>query len=66
MAEQKVEFKAGDCVVLKSGGPSMTIKDIGEYSFEKDVALCEWFDGTKIKSHVFKPESLKKHEYCGL
>jgi uncharacterized protein YodC (DUF2158 family) len=51
---------------LKSGGPSMTIKDIGEYSFEKDVALCEWFDGTKIKSHVFKPESLKKHEYCGL
>jgi uncharacterized protein YodC (DUF2158 family) len=37
MAEQ--EIKAGDVVILKSGGPRMTV-----HSLERNMATCEWFD----------------------
>ena len=30
-AMMELEFKAGDIVRLKSGGPDMTIEDIGKY-----------------------------------
>ena len=32
-------IKAGDVVMLKSGGPNMTVAWVAE-----DEALCEWFD----------------------
>lgn len=34
-----MEFKLGDTVWLKSGGPVMTIKGT-----EQGFVLCEWFD----------------------
>ncbi|HKT27884.1 YodC family protein [Dyella sp.] len=34
------DFKPGDVVQLKSGGPVMTIKFIDE----DEEAFCEWFD----------------------
>lgn len=49
-----VEFKIGDTVRLKSGGPLMTISGIGKDSSltpNKDYWLCEWFDKTQ-KTHV--------------
>ena len=42
------DFKQGQEVQLKSGGPSMTIQDIAEGS-----AKCIWFDGTKLKDGDF-------------
>ena len=38
MAEQ---FKAGDTMRLKSGGPLMTIHSINQ---SEGTAWCEWFD----------------------
>jgi len=43
MAEQ--QFKAGDVVRLKSGGPKMTIVNYGKYGFGEDEEYqCKWFD----------------------
>jgi uncharacterized protein YodC (DUF2158 family) len=33
------QFKAGDVVVLKSGGSKMTVADVNEYG-----VLCVWFE----------------------
>lgn len=53
------KFKSGDCVELKSGGPTMTVKGVGNYSYQENVVLCVWFDGMKKKEDTFVPESLK-------
>ena len=42
------EFKEGDVVFLKSGGPAMTITDLNN-----DTSFCEWFD----KHHAFHSKS---------
>ena len=44
--EKIMDFKAGDVVKLKSGGPKMTIEKIGATSSanEENVAHCVWFD----------------------
>ena len=42
-------FKIGDILILKSGGPAMTLTEI-----ENILATCEWFDGDqKHFSSVF-------------
>jgi uncharacterized protein YodC (DUF2158 family) len=43
MAEQ---FKVGDVVKLKSGGPKMTVTQIGEDMSGTMTIWCVWFDGT--------------------
>lgn len=52
------EFKAGDVVVLKSGGPRMTVQ--GEGDFEGQV-LCQWFDKGEVKTGSFPAASLVKY-----
>jgi uncharacterized protein YodC (DUF2158 family) len=55
------EFKAGDVVRLKSGGPAMTIEEIGRYGVSKtEGAKCVWFEGTKPKEEVFALLTLAK------
>ena len=59
------EFKEGDVVVLKSGGPKMTIEtfpyvDMGETY--NDRAKCVWFSNYEIKRDVFKVTALKLSE----
>ena len=50
------EFKAGDTVRLKSGGPLMTIKSADGLD---DSILCEWFDkDDKPQVKSFKASSL--------
>jgi uncharacterized protein YodC (DUF2158 family) len=60
MANQ-TSLKAGDVVELKSGGPKMTIKHVGD-NYGVIEAYCQWFDGTKLLEGSFPPESLKKSE----
>ncbi len=55
------EFKAGDTVALKSGGPTMTIQKLEPHSGEM-TAWCQWFDGTKPMSNRFSLTSLKHVE----
>ncbi|MBX5236290.1 DUF2158 domain-containing protein [Rhizobium sp. NLR4a] len=55
-----MEFKIGDTVELKSGGPKMTIK-----ARQKDGDWwCVWFNSSgntyELKSTDFHPETLKK------
>jgi len=50
------EFKTGDSVCLKSGGPKMTVSR--EMSDEN--ILCQWFAGKKLEKGVFPKESLEK------
>lgn len=54
------EFKAGDVVQLKSGGPKMTINQIGKYGkgSTQDQAKCVWFEGSKKVEDVFELHSL--------
>ena len=57
---ENTEFKPGDVVVLKSGGPSMTIDKIDIFNYESvQSALCVWFDGKKKCSELFKLTALK-------
>lgn len=55
------QFKPGDVVRLKSGGPKMTVVKFGSYRMGTlDGYLCQWFD-TKgdLKSDVFTEEMLE-------
>ena len=49
-------FKAGDTVRLKSGGPLMTISYVNQ---SNDFVGCEWFDDKNLKSGDFRRTSLK-------
>lgn len=58
------KFKPGEKVVLKSGGPVMTV-----HSFETNQApigyrnsyRCQWFAGKKLESGFFAEESLETY-----
>jgi uncharacterized protein YodC (DUF2158 family) len=55
-----MELMIGDVVKLKSGSPTMTIQDIGDYSnhgIETGV-LCVWFDSKGKHEEIFRPEML--------
>jgi uncharacterized protein YodC (DUF2158 family) len=57
-----MEFKPGDVVKLKSGGPKMTIEKIGPRSSDNTevVASCVWFTANEeLKDGRFPRETLK-------
>jgi uncharacterized protein YodC (DUF2158 family) len=57
------EFKPGDVVRLKSGGPAMTIEGIGQYGFDQEEkVLCVWFIRDVKKQDTFLLSSLEKDE----
>lgn len=59
------DIKAGDVVQLKSGGPKMTVSQIGDFVMSKGIengAKCTWFDKTTLKEDVFHMEALKLYE----
>lgn len=51
-----MEFKPGDIVQLKSGGPTMTVQEIDDGG-----VFCVWFDKNKQQSSYFAPILLKEH-----
>jgi uncharacterized protein YodC (DUF2158 family) len=57
MSEQ---FKPGDVVELKSGGPKMTVEEVDE---EAGGVFCTWFDeGNQPQQRNFIAATLKKAE----
>ncbi|CAO3453251.1 hypothetical protein [Azospirillum argentinense] len=56
------EFKPGDVVQLKSGGPKMTVQSAGESAMTGiPFAYCSWFDKAgNRKTEEFAPASLVK------
>ncbi|WP_085032317.1 YodC family protein [Ensifer aridi] len=61
------DIKVGDIVMLKSGGPLMTVNNIGQYNYaDYDSAQCDWFIQDKApwkkEDAVFPLHSLKKVE----
>lgn len=59
------DFKKGDVVVMRSGGPKMTVADVGDYSGyglgPVNGVKCQWFDKTKMFEQVFDAEVLKAY-----
>ena len=62
-------FEKGDVVMLKSGGPKMTIEEykleVGlNYTRRSDHSVyCAWFDtDNKLQTKVFEQEALRKIE----
>lgn len=55
------QVKVGDIVILKSGGPRMTVEWIGANDFTDGVvAQCKWFgDKAKVSTDSFKPALLE-------
>ncbi len=64
-----IEFKPGDTVCLKSGGPKMTVNDYQFVGWNDDGSpikndgkvLCEWFNGKKLETYPFNVEQI---EHC--
>jgi uncharacterized protein YodC (DUF2158 family) len=58
------DLKVSDVVQLKSGGPVMTVEEIGDYSpmgvAGHDQAKCVWFEGSKRKTGVFEFSTLER------
>ena len=62
-----VEFKVGDLVQLKSGGPPMTVAEFPDPDerprhFKAGQYRCVWFSGKKHESGWFPPETLEPGE----
>ena len=49
------QFKVGDVVQLKSGGPKMTVKNVYE---SDNTYSCQWFTGSKLADGHFPQDSL--------
>lgn len=51
------QIHAGDVVMLKSGGPPMTVRWV-----EEKEAFCDWFDGKNDKSARYMIWQLTKNK----
>lgn len=51
------QFKTGDIVQLKSGGPKMTVREPS--SSREGVIYCQWFAGSKLENGAFPMDSLE-------
>jgi uncharacterized protein YodC (DUF2158 family) len=57
MAEQ---WKEGEVVRLKSGGPKMIVDRVVHYSDDSTSVYCVWFDDNKKQECTFPPSGLEK------
>lgn len=53
------EIKPGDIVVLKSGGPSMTVESVATQTDLIKKAKCTWFTGETKSSDTIAVVALK-------
>lgn len=64
MNGQATKHKIGDVVILKSGGPPMTVHGFGDYpglDLHPGV-LCVWFNSNERVESVFHPDSIERYE----
>jgi len=54
------DFKEGDLVQLKSGGPAMTVQKVNEFSEGRIIIDCQWFVDEKLQTARFDPTLLVK------
>lgn len=61
MENQEQMLKVGDVVSLKSGGPDMTVDNVGQWPDSKErQAVCAWFNGGMPVKEKFALTSLMK------
>lgn len=60
----EVAIKVGDVVRLKSGGPAMTVTNVGEAHMSGVMSVwCAWFDQKQSKqTGTFPVASVEKEE----
>ncbi len=60
---QSQTHEIGDVVILKSGGPPMTVHNVDDYSpvGPNPGVLCIWFVGGDRKEEVFHPKVLAQY-----
>lgn len=56
------QFSIGDVVAIKSGGPPMTVQNVGRNMVERPTVWTQWFEGSEVKQGNFPPEALEKLE----
>lgn len=49
------EYKTGDAVQLKTGGPTMTI----DFKTKSGTYNCKWHDGPDLKESEFRPDLIQ-------
>lgn len=55
MIDRSVLFPTGSFVLLRSGGPIMTVEDMRR----DDGLICvQWFNGSELLRDAFDPENL--------
>jgi uncharacterized protein YodC (DUF2158 family) len=57
-----ITFRSGDLVVLKSGGPTMTVDTVNTDIFDDDQmtgVLCVWFVGDKLERVRFDHRAIE-------
>jgi uncharacterized protein YodC (DUF2158 family) len=55
------EIKVGDVVRLKSGGPEMTVKNVGKGTLGDHLpASCDWFDGAEANEGLVSPDVVRE------
>ena len=61
---EEVAFEVGGVVRLKSGGPSMTVTQVGERAMTGQMTVwCVWFDSKgNQQDGTFPPGALEKDE----
>ncbi len=52
-------FKAGDVVILKSGGPNMTVVSISE---DGSIVYCTWMSDDDVYEGDFIPATIEHTE----
>jgi len=66
-----MDFQPGDLVRLKSGGPTMTVEQVGKRAMtEEDAVWCTWFEkvGNRqvVQRETFPPVTLEKASRSGI
>lgn len=54
------QIEVGDTVVLKSGGPIMTVIEVGVGL--ANWITCSWYEGKKFNTQNFPPAALRSSE----
>src|SRR4029077_15845198 len=52
-------IKSGDLVVLKSGGPTMTVDSVNTSIFDDTGIVCVWFVGDRLELVRFEPDAIE-------